>query len=140
MNHQAKPLPTLGTQTTINEIMQADAVLKDDIASSQAVGFTGEPVSFFRPPYGALVSLGAANIDRVNAAGAAKYIGPVFWDIGGELKNGFAADWACWGKVTVAQCTDGYVAESVAKKRGIILAHDVHSKTVDMLTGTNGAN
>jgi len=139
MNHQAKPLPSLGTETTIHEIMDADAILKTSIAQSQSVGYPSS-MSFFRPPYGDLVRIGATNIARINAAGGEKYSGPVFWDIGGELKNGYSADWACWGKVGVNECADGYIREATARKRGIMLAHDVHAKTVDMLIGTNSAN
>lgn len=138
MTHSGTPLPRMGTEGALREIMDADDVLEPSIASSQSVGYPNA-VSFFRPPYGAFVSLGAANIARINEAGAAKYVGPVFWDIGGELANGYAADWACWGKVSVSQCTDGYVNETLAKKRGVILAHDVHSRTVDMLVGTGQA-
>ncbi|AKU98975.1 polysaccharide deacetylase [Labilithrix luteola] len=136
MNHQARPLPSLGTDVIIDEIMDADAILKSAIAASQSK--LPSAVSFFRPPYGDLVRIGPANIATINAAGADKYQGPVFWDIGGELKNGFSADWACWGKISPNACADGYIREAQTRKRGLILTHDVHSRTVDMLTGANG--
>jgi peptidoglycan/xylan/chitin deacetylase (PgdA/CDA1 family) len=139
MTHSATPLPRLGTDATIGEIMNADAILKDAINGAQKT--LPSVVPFFRPPYGAFSALGAANIARINEAGAAKYTGPVFWDIGGELSHGYSADWACWGqRMSAEQCMQGYIAEATAKKRGIILAHDVHSKTVDMLTGKGTAN
>lgn len=137
MNHQAKPLPSLGTEVAIHEIMDADAVLKRSIADSQSVGYKSAPVSFFRPPYGALTALGPTNMARINAAGGAGYAGPIFWDIGGELKGGHSADWACWGKngVDIPTCAAGYIAEAQLRGKGIMLAHDVHSRTIDMLTG-----
>jgi peptidoglycan/xylan/chitin deacetylase (PgdA/CDA1 family) len=139
-SHGARPLPQQGTDATIGEIMNADRVLAPNIAKSQQ----GLPsaVSFFRPPYGAFGALGQANVARINAAGAEKYTGPVFWDIGGELKNGYSADWACWGRngVSVPVCADGYIKETRARGKGIILVHDVHSKTIDMLMGTGSAN
>jgi peptidoglycan-N-acetylglucosamine deacetylase len=132
------PLPKQGVSGAVSEIMSADAILQDGIALAQQ----GLPTvrAFFRPPYGAFTALGASNIAAVNAAGAAKYSGPVFWDIGGELSATYSADWACWGKVTMDRCIDGYIAETKARGRGLILAHDVHSKTIDMLTGVGTAN
>ncbi len=137
-NTHTTPLTKQGVDGATNEIMTADLELKAAIAESQSTLPTA--VSFFRPPYGAFASLGASNIGEINRRGASKYSGPVFWDIGGELSQAYSADWACWGKVTVDRCTDGYVAETKARGRGIILAHDVHSKTVDMLTGKGTAN
>lgn len=134
------PLPKQGVNGSIDEIANADAILKDSIALSQKVGYPS-PIAFFRPPYGAFTSLGAANVAKVNEnASAGRYTGPVFWDIGGELSATTSADWACWGKVTMDRCIDGYVAEAKLRKRGVMLAHDVHSKTVDMLTGKGTAN
>jgi hypothetical protein len=54
--------------------------------------------------------------------------------VGGALTSTAAADWDCWGRgVTVQRCADLYLQEIRAKKRGIVLMHDVHSKTVDMV-------
>lgn len=134
------PLPKQGTNGSVNEIVNADAILRENIALSQSAGYPS-PVSFFRPPYGAFTALGSANIAKVNASpDAGKYIGPVFWDIGGELTATTSADWACWGKVTMDRCINGYITEAKTRKRGVMLAHDVHSKTVDMLTGKGTAN
>lgn len=70
-----------------------------------------------------------------------KYIGPVMWDIGGSNQevNGKitgAADWACWSKKwTIEQCMVGYINETERKKGGIVLMHDIHAKTAQMLEG-----
>ena len=134
------PLPKQGVTGSINEIMEADKILTDNISKSQAQ--FDHVIPLFRPPYGAFTALGAANIEKVNNAGASKYVGPIFWEIGGELANGFSADWACWGKagMSVDACAKGYVAEAKARGKGIMLCHDVHAKTVDMLTGKTRVN
>ena len=90
----------------------------------------------FRAPYGDW-SGKVANV--LNAAGLTKYVGSIFWDIGGvrtERSDGSlakAADWACWAEGdTVEKCLEGYMNESHELNRGIILLHDVHSRTVDL--------
>ncbi|MGZ3789132.1 MAG: polysaccharide deacetylase family protein, partial [Bacteriovorax sp.] len=51
-----------------------------------------------------------------------QYIGPILWDIGGELefKDGKflqAADWACWSKkISVDDCLSGYLYEAKQRK------------------------
>jgi peptidoglycan/xylan/chitin deacetylase (PgdA/CDA1 family) len=69
-----------------------------------------------------------------------KYVGPVLWDIGGELhldSSGHyqqAADWACWShKLTVNQCLEGYLNRTAKQHGGIVLMHDVNKKTAKML-------
>lgn len=87
--------------------------------------------SLLRAPFGAWNGTTAR---AVNASPMKKYVGSVFWDIGGALTNSAAADWDCWGKnVSVQRCGELYVQETRARKRGIILMHDVHNKTVDMV-------
>lgn len=69
-----------------------------------------------------------------------QYIGPVLWDIGGEIeiRNGKyvqAADWACWSKkISVDDCLSGYVYESVKKKGGVILMHDLRKQSIELLS------
>lgn len=140
MNHSMTPLPQMGRDGAMREILDADAIEKDSIQKAQA-NFPSATF-FFRPPFGAFTALGSANIATINQSAAGKYVGPVFWNIGGELNAQFSADWACWGKNgrTVGACMDGYIREAKARGRGLILVHDVHSKTVDMLTGTGDAN
>lgn len=67
------------------------------------------------------------------------YIGPVLWDIGGttEYKNGKlvkAADWECWAKkISVDDCLQGYLNEITKKKGGVVLMHDLTSKSYQLL-------
>ena len=91
MNH-SKPL-TDSTAWAIDEISKADKIL--------STFWTG--TKYMRPPYGALVG-STARIQGINAASPnlANYIGPVFWNVGGELTNTHSADFACWGKLLTA--------------------------------------
>lgn len=69
----------------------------------------------------------------------AKYAGPVLWDIGGEMEREGdqitkAADWACWSKKwTVDECLEGYLFETDEVKGGVVLMHDLVSKSAEML-------
>ncbi|MEZ4263404.1 MAG: polysaccharide deacetylase family protein [Polyangiaceae bacterium] len=84
-----------------------------------------------RAPYGAWNGRVAREL---NGTDMKKYVGSVFWDIGGELNAHAAADWDCWGKgVSVQRCGDLYVEEVGRRDHGIVLMHDVHSRTVDMV-------
>lgn len=140
MNHSMTPLPKMGRAGAEAEIEQADAILHPSILAAQAN--LPDAVSFFRPPFGAFTALGSANIAAINASPAGRYVGPVFWNIGGELTATHSADWACWGSngKPIGACMDGYIQEAKDRGKGLILVHDVHSKTIDMLTGTGGAN
>jgi peptidoglycan/xylan/chitin deacetylase (PgdA/CDA1 family) len=138
MNHSMTPLPNMGRAGAQAEILQADAILHDAIAKAQSN--LPNVLPFFRPPFGAFTALGAANIATLNQTAAGQYVGPVFWNIGGELTATHSADWACWGSHgrTIDACIDGYVREANDRGRGLMLVHDVHSKTIDMLTGAHG--
>lgn len=106
---------------------------------------------YFRAPYGAWKASFAPylNEDQV----LRDYIGPVFWDIGGEISkdpktkkitldaNGnpyTAADWDCWNvikgkqKLTLKQCAAGYNTETMKRNGGIVLLHDKTAQTVEM--------
>jgi len=68
-----------------------------------------------------------------------QYIGPVLWDIGGEMiqRDGQwveTADWACWSrKLTIDECMSGYIYETEKKKGGVVLMHDLKMNSADML-------
>lgn len=92
---------------------------------------------YFRAPEGAWEKK-YANLLNESDVGR-RYIGPVLWDIGGELevKDGQyvqAADWACWSKsVSIDDCLSGYMYEARAAKGGVVLMHDLRSQSVEML-------
>lgn len=105
----------------VSEIAKTDALIAPYIENNTFL---------FRAPFG---DWSQALPGILNNTSLKKYVGSIFWDIGGELSGGFAADWACWGKsISVEDCGDMYLKEMSFRGRGIVLAHDVHSRTVDM--------
>lgn len=118
--HRHKQLTAASTDP-VREISETDAI----IADAQPAG-----PWLLRAPFGAW----NGRVARVvNASSMSKYVGSIFWDVGGQLTNTSAADWDCWGKrVSVERCGDLYLNEIRNKGRGIVLLHDIHGKTVDM--------
>jgi peptidoglycan/xylan/chitin deacetylase (PgdA/CDA1 family) len=79
-----------------------------------------------------------ANI--LNSSGLTKYVGSISWDIGGTRVTrsdgtlSAAADWECWlHQDSVDTCLEGYMNETLELSKGIVLMHDVHSSTIDMV-------
>jgi peptidoglycan/xylan/chitin deacetylase (PgdA/CDA1 family) len=103
-----------------------------------AVGDTDSIIARFQPdgPWLLRAPFGAWNgrvAGDVNGSAMQKYVGPVFWNAGGELTDTTAADWACWSNgVTVEACANLYLNEMKMRGRGIVLMHDLHSQSVDM--------
>jgi peptidoglycan/xylan/chitin deacetylase (PgdA/CDA1 family) len=115
-------LTKLSSAKVISEVTQTDAFIKDIQPNGPWL---------LRPPFGAWNGATAA---AVNGTEMKKYVGSVFWDIGGELTTHSAADWDCWGKgIAIERCGDLYIQEMNTRKRGITLMHDVHNKSVDMM-------
>lgn len=91
----------------------------------------------FRAPYGAWKSSRATMLNTNSEL--RHYIGPVFWNIGGEISksngvNYSAADWECWGRGYAANvCLQGYLAETKRQGGGVVLMHDVNMKTAQMV-------
>jgi len=112
--------------------LSGDKVVKE-IADTDAFIARAQPNQPFviRAPFGAW---NGSTARAINATTMKKYVGSVFWDVGGELTSHSAADWDCWGKgVSVQRCGELYLQEIRAKKHGIVLMHDVHNKSVDMM-------
>jgi peptidoglycan/xylan/chitin deacetylase (PgdA/CDA1 family) len=83
---------------------------------------------FFRAPYGAwkYAHAGILNRDRQ----LRDYIGPVYWDVGGETRmsrDGYvlsSADLNCWRRGWSAHtCAKGYIREIRRKNGGVVLMH-----------------
>jgi peptidoglycan/xylan/chitin deacetylase (PgdA/CDA1 family) len=112
--------------------LSGDKVVKE-VADTDAFIASAQPNGPFviRAPFGAW----NGNTARaVNATTMKKYVGSVFWDVGGELTATAAADWDCWGKgVSIDRCGALYLNEIRTRKHGIVLMHDVHNKSVDMM-------
>lgn len=115
-------LTKLTSDKVISEVDQTDAFIK----AAQPNG-----PWLFRAPFGAMNGNVAQAMDRTDDK---KYVGSIFWDMGGELTAHTAADWDCWGKhVSVQDCGNLYLEEIRHKRKGIILMHDIHNPTVDMV-------
>lgn len=92
---------------------------------------------YFRAPGGAWKKELA---DAINSRPEGqKTIGPLYWDIGGEIKvqQGkyiSSADWDCWRQnLSVATCLSGYVNESVKFRGGVTLFHDINVKSAELI-------
>lgn len=95
---------------------------------------------YFRAP-GA--SWGSKATELLNTTSIAhNYFGPVLWDIGGTLdKDSYgrvrrAADWGCWSRGwSVQECLEGYMNETLEKRGGVALFHDLSSKSTQLIEG-----
>ncbi len=92
---------------------------------------------YFRAPMGAWESKLSHYLNKDSIG--QKYVGPLLWDVGGEMKRDEttvykAADWACWAKGwSVDDCLQGYVNETNKFKGGVVLMHDLRSKSAELL-------
>jgi peptidoglycan/xylan/chitin deacetylase (PgdA/CDA1 family) len=121
-NHSWSHFAMSGVGDPVAEVRRTDDLIKGQVAGSNFL---------FRAPFGDW----RGNVaDIINETGMRKYVGPIFWDVGGELRGGYAADWACWGNgLSARSCGDGYLREIDAKGRGIVLMHDVDARTTEMV-------
>lgn len=120
--HNHVSMPSLEGDRLYRAVADTDAI----IAQAQPQG-----PFLLRAPYGAWNGRVAREL---NGTAMKKYVGSVFWDVGGQLTSNAAADWACWGQgVSVQRCGELHMQEIGRKQRGIVLMHDVHSKTIDMV-------
>lgn len=121
-NHtNAHPAMT-NTNNPVAEVQALDTLIAPYITSG---------IHLFRAPYGDWSGTVASIL---NSAGLKKYVGSILWDVGGALTSRYSADWNCWSKGhSVASCGQGYLNEIEDRGRGIVLMHDSHSKTVDMV-------
>jgi peptidoglycan/xylan/chitin deacetylase (PgdA/CDA1 family) len=93
---------------------------------------------FFRAPYGSWQKKASKVINETEIG--KDYIGPVLWDIGGNIRKDEsgvyqeAADWGCWSKgLSIDQCLEGYLNRTDKRNGGVILMHDIHTKSATML-------
>ena len=133
------PMTSLGAETRRAELIETHKLLAP---------YYTDGIHFLRTPYG---SWSPSVYTQLNAASAAPtVVGNIFWNAGGALDCTYAggawscpsgaADWACWkpGKgrpaVPVEVCGQGYLneIEGRAGKRGIVLTHDIDTKSLEM--------
>ncbi len=112
--------------------LSSDKVIKEVTDTDVTVArFQPNGPFLLRAPFGAW---NGSTARAVNGTDMKKYVGSIFWDIGGDLTATTAADWACWGKgISVDRCGSLYMNEIHTKKKGIVLMHDIHNKSVDMI-------
>jgi peptidoglycan/xylan/chitin deacetylase (PgdA/CDA1 family) len=120
------PFARLSSSAMVSEVARTDALIKSAIPA-------GTP-SFLRTSGGSWNE----GVSRVlnNDPSTKHYIGNIFWDIGGSMDAGYGADWACWTRnynLTPAQCGARYMKEIEARGKGIVLLHDIHVKTIEMV-------
>ena len=107
----------------LNEIREVDTLIAPHMK-------TGDKL-YFRAPYGYWKSAHAGILN--NDARLRNYVGPIYWDIGGQIsmsRDGYvmaAADWDCWRIGWKPQtCAKGYLRELRRKDGGVVLMHSIH--------------
>lgn len=107
----------------VKDITETDDAIKEYVPTNRF---------FFRPPYGDWSSNAH---DVLQDSPMKKYIGPVYWNVGGGPTDGSrAADWECWdpyaGKsYTSKRCGDLYLKEIRNMGGGIVLMHEAKGNT-----------
>ncbi len=117
-----------GTDYAIKEVADADKVM------SKMIDTQRKPY-FFRAPGGNFFRAGnageMASLNELNKV-MGKYIGPFMWDVDGDVNPGPCQQGAL-------ACRNFYYDQVKSNRRNglIILAHDIHQMTRDMLLGTS---
>jgi peptidoglycan/xylan/chitin deacetylase (PgdA/CDA1 family) len=114
-----RDMTTIDPAELVQELTETDA----DIAS-----YMPWNRMLFRAPYG---NWDDSVYATLSASAMNKYVGPVYWSIGGGPTDATrAADWECWQNAyTTRQCGDLYLNETHAVGRGIVLMHDRYGDT-----------
>ena len=134
-NHSASH-PLLGRHYVSHpdELLDQIREVDDQIAPLMPAGAK----FYFRAPYGSWRTAHAAVLNA--DADLKKYIGPIYWDAGGDIimdDDGYvlsSADWDCWHRHWDAEtCAKGYVREIHRLNGGVVLMHCIHSKSADLV-------
>lgn len=154
-NHIKLTAKTMGPTQWINELFK---VHNDTIIPFH--GPAAEPLVayyYFRAPFGSFNWKISRFYNEINIPdrrlAVQRYIGPIFWDMGGfyqtiQGKSVYVGDWTCWSKAfnySVETCREGHWAElqkfiginSNRTSGVILLAHDLHKKSVQMFVGSS---
>lgn len=117
-----------GTEYALMEIQKTDNLIAPYVNKNNDPFFFRAPGgNFFRRELPEEVN----SLNELNKT-LSKYIGPFFWDVSGDVEP------VC-EKLSAEKCGDHYMAQIRGKgpKHGlIILAHDIHEKTRQMLLGS----
>lgn len=112
-----RDMTTVGTNAAMTDLTETDT----DLATYASL----IPWNhwFFRAPQGNWNATLSTAADA-NAT-LRKYIGPIYWNAGGDTTDGRAADWDCFSRgLSTKTCGDRYLAEIRSQRRGIVLMHD----------------
>jgi hypothetical protein len=74
-----------------------------------------------------------ATVEKINSTELRKYVGPIDFDIGGNIIAG--ADWKCWEDyVPFADCGAMYIKQmEEGDQKGIVLFHDLRDESYDLI-------
>jgi peptidoglycan/xylan/chitin deacetylase (PgdA/CDA1 family) len=134
-NHSASH-PLLGSHyiSHPDELVDQIREVDDQIAPLMTPGTK----FYFRAPYGSWRTAHAAVLNA--DADLKKYIGPIYWDVGGDIimsDDGYilsSADWDCWHHHWDADtCAKGYAREIRRKNGGVVLMHCIHSQSAALV-------
>lgn len=125
-------LTTLQPAEVVKELTDVDALIAPYVQANRFM---------FRAPIGAW---NEATYNALQPTAMDKYVGPIFWSVGGNyVPNQSAADWDCWDtgnaspQLTTAECGALYLKEIETVGKGIVLLHDpygwANGNTVDMV-------
>jgi peptidoglycan/xylan/chitin deacetylase (PgdA/CDA1 family) len=105
--------------SVVDQVLRADVLLKN---------WVDNPITYFRPPYGAWSAEIAAAMNG-NLSASLAHVGPVNWNIDG-------ADWFFWNNGDTAEaCANSYLTIIREIGQGIILMHD---NTADLVAAREG--
>lgn len=112
-----RDMTTVGTNAAMTDLAETDT----DLATYASL----IPWNhwFFRAPQGNW----SATLSTAADANATlrKYIGPIYWNAGGDTTGGRAADWDCFSRgLSTKTCGDRYLTEIRSQRKGIVLMHD----------------
>lgn len=145
-NH--RPLVAMGRRNmndVYREIADTDAKISPFVRADSRFYFRA-PGGTFNPKKSV-----SATVAMNSHANLQKYIGPVYWDIGGQVTfvdstgrpsannsptqyMNSAADWECWQQhFSVQTCADAYLREAELHQGGVVLMHDHDIRTLEMI-------
>ena len=121
-NHTLTHTPMTSSPDPVGEVAKTDAIIAP---------FVTDGMFLFRAPQG---KWNAGVATELNAAGLERYVGHVHWTAGGRFSARTSMDWNCWrSKTAVAECGRGYLNEVERARRGIVLMHDIHDTTFELV-------
>jgi peptidoglycan/xylan/chitin deacetylase (PgdA/CDA1 family) len=121
-NHTYTHTPIVESEDPALEISRTDALIAPHVTGNMFL---------FRAPQG---KWNQGTADRLRLAGLDRYVGHVHWTAGGTFSQRTSMDWNCWQQgASVAECGRGYLTEISDVRRGVVLMHDIHDRTLELV-------